>query len=83
MLDRAKSRTIEELSDIISAEVLRKLEIFRELSVLPLSENYNCTGKGYICGLGYTCSPKKVHSCANYFECSRLYSESNLVDRRH
>jgi hypothetical protein len=77
MSEIEKSKTIDELSHEIFVEVLKKLEQKKKMSVMPLSTNYHCEGKGYICGEVYICVPKKDHSCANEFGCNSLYSERN------
>lgn len=73
MLENENSRTIDELAHEISIEVLRKLKIKRATGMMPLSENYQCIGKKYICGRIYACEPKEDHSCLQYFECRNWY----------
>jgi hypothetical protein len=73
MLESENSRTIDELSHEISIEVLRKLKIKRTTGMVPLSENYQCIGKKYVCGKNYGCDPSSDHSCLQYFECRHWY----------
>ncbi len=77
MTESERSRTIEELAHEISIEVLRKLKIKRTTGMMPLSENYQCIGKKYICGKNYSCEPKDDHSCLQYFECRHWYMNTD------
>lgn len=77
MTESERSRTIEELAHEISSEVLRKLKIKRTTGMMPLSENYQCIGKKYICGKNYSCEPKDDHSCLQYFECRNWYMNTD------
>jgi hypothetical protein len=79
MSEIERSKTIEELSHEIFVEVLKRIERKKKIRLSPLSTNYHCEGKGYICGEAYTCAPKKDHSCANRFECHNIYSERNYL----
>jgi len=70
MPEQESPKTVDELSNEITVEILRRLETKKKIGTSSLSGNYYCQGDSYTCGFNYSCNPKLDHYCRNYFKCS-------------
>ena len=78
MSETERSKKIDELSHEITTEILKRLEAEVKLGRLSLSDNYVCSGAGFICGNVYRCGGTlgdPSHSCSGTFGCTYLFIE--------